>query len=394
MNYSFWEPSSSKRTLVMLLSACFIIGVSVVAQDQSTQIELSPPNPTPNDDIIYRVFGIWSNGCVPQSPRVLISPGTISIETSNPGMVCTQALTPWSLTGSIGRLAAGEYQIVITYSGGGSPSKLEIGRKSFTVAGSSILNEVIFPIVVNGAVADELHYQSIFTILNTSTQNIRANLQVYDNAGSPGGTFCSPLAPPPSSLSATLSPNQQYLQFTSADLPFLNGWARLRWEGSSSILPSVEVTLMAATPQPCLLVCNRPSTEKLSSVMIPGIKAAREFRLPATINTNRQTALALVNPSATEAVSIRISLLNASGEKADLGVANTFDVRVRPLERISKFLWEHAVEHSPQVVAVTPPEMFQGSVLLTADAPFAVGALNIMFPEGKFVAIPVLSTLP
>ena len=381
-----------KSGLAVLLSA-FLIAAPLAGQDRSALIELNPPNATPNDTITYKLSGAWPNGCVPQSPQVSISPASIRIETSNPNMICTQAVTPWTLAGSIGKLATGEHQLTVTFSGPSGPP-VEIGRKAFSVTDSSAVNEFVLPIVVNGAVADKIHYQTIFTILNASTQDIRATLQIHDNAGKPRGVFCSSLAPPPSSVTATLNPNQELFRFTSADLPFLNGWASLRWEGPSSVLAGVELTLIAAAPSPCLLVCNRPSTEKLSSAMIPAIKPAREFRFPATINRNRQTALALVNPSATDPVIVRVSLLNASGENADLGVANTFEVRIPPLERICNFLWQLALEHSPTVAVVPVPEMFQGSVLLTADAPFAVGALNIMFPEGKFVTIPTFSPLP
>lgn len=255
-------------------------------------------------------------------------------------------------------------------------------------------NEMILPIIINGPVAERMHYQTIFTILNASKQEINATLQIYDNAGTPAGVFCSPVAPPPSSVTIALRPNAQYFQFTSADLPFLIGWARLRWEGSFSILASVEITQVAAAPSPCLLVCNRPSTEKLSSTQISALKPATEFRLPLTLNRNRQTALALVNPSATETVRVKVSLLNTSGENADLGVANRFELTLRPLEQIADFLWAMALAHSPPGLVVALPDMFQGSVILTADTPFAVGALNFMFPEGKFVAVPVISPLP
>lgn len=192
----------------------------------------------------------------------------------------------------------------------------------------------------------------------------------------------------------TLGPNAQYFQFTSADLPFLNGWGRLRWEGPASILASVEITLVAAAPSPCLLVCNRPSTEKLASAQISAFKPEKEFRLPLTLNRNRQTALALVNPSATETVSVKVSLLDSSGENANLGVTNSFEITLHPLERIADFLWQMALAQSPPGLVVGVPDMFQGSVILTADSPFAVGALNIMFPEGKFVSVPNISPLP
>lgn len=252
-------------------------------------------------------------------------------------------------------------------------------------------NELVFPIVVNGSPSGTFHYQTIFTVLNTSTQGIQATLQVYADSGKPGGVFCSPLAPPPSRLTATLDPNAQLFQFTSADLGFHNGWALLNWEGPPSILASEEVTLITAPPSPCLLVCNRPSTEKLSSAQIAAVKPAREFHLPVTINANRQTALALVNPSATATVTVKISILDASGAAATLGVPSSFEVTIHPLERISKFLWQLALEHSALTVVIPPPEMFQGSLILSGDNPFAVGALHIMFPEAKFVSVATVS---
>jgi hypothetical protein len=255
-------------------------------------------------------------------------------------------------------------------------------------------NEMVLPIVFNGPVAERMHYQTIFTILNASRQDISATLQIYNNEGNPAGVFCSPLAPPPSSVTIALRPNAQYFSFTSADLPFLFGWARLRWEGPSSILASVEITHVAAAPSRCMLVCNQPSTVKLASAQISALKPGKEFHLPLTINPNRQTGLVLVNPSATDTVNVTVSLLNASGGNADLGVPNSFEITLRPLEQIAGFLWQMALAHSPPDLVVSVPDMFQGSVILTADTPFAVGALNIMFPEGKFVAVPIISPLP
>jgi hypothetical protein len=282
----------------------------------------------------------------------------------------------------------------VEYSGASNPSVIEIGRKSLTVVSSSALNAVVLPIVVNGSIAEGLHYQTIFNILNTSAQQIETTLQVYSNQGKPGGVFCAPIAPPPSSATATLAPNAEYLQFTSADLPFHDGWALLRWEGSASVLASEEITLVAAAPQACMLVCNWPSTEKLASTQIAAVKPAREFRLPVTINRYRQTALALVNPSATETATVRISLVDAAGNAAKLGVPDSFEIRIPPLQRVSRYLWQLALESSALTVVMPTPESFQGSVTLSANTPIAVGALHLMFPQGKFVSIPSLSSLP
>ena len=256
---------------------------------------------------------------------------------------------------------------------------------------NAVLNDVVLPIVVNGAVAEKLHYQTIFTVLNTSSQDVRGTLQVYSNSGVPTGAFCSPLAPPPSNAVFTLGPNGQYLQFTSADLPFLNGWARVKWEGAATLLVSEELTLVAAAPSPCLLVCNRPSTEKLSSAQISAVIPAREFKLPMIINENRQTAVALINPSSTDTVTVKASILDSTGQSARLDVPNQFEIKIRPLERISKFVWEMAAQSSNAAVP-SPPSSFQGSVVFSSDLPFVTSGLHIMFPEGKFVPVAVAPT--
>jgi hypothetical protein len=219
------------RFALILLLLSGVPGISSPAQDPNPQIVLSPANPTSNDSITFVLSGVWHNGCVPQSPRVSVSAAAVRIETSNPGSACVEALTPWTLSGPIGKLAPGDYSLIVVCSGPTVPATVEILRKSLSVAPSSLFNEVVMPVVVNGAFADKLHYQTIFTILNTTAQIVRATLQVYGNAGTTGGVFCSPLAPPPSSLTATLNPGALSLQFTSADLPFLDGWARLSWEG-------------------------------------------------------------------------------------------------------------------------------------------------------------------
>src|SRR5438034_8616392 len=285
-------------------------------QIQVAQIDLSPPDAADNDVITFRLAGIWSNGCIPQSPVVSVSCGTVRIDTTNPGVVCTLSLTPWNLAGTIGKLSPGRYDVIVGFSGPSMSSPVELGRRSLTVADSSLLNEAILPIVVNGAIAEKLHFQIIFTVLNGSAGDVKGTLQVYSNAGAASGVFCSPLAPPPSNATFAISPNGQYLQFTSADLAFLNGWARLRWEGPAPVLVSEELTLVGAAPARCQLVCDRPSTEKLSSATIAAVKPAREFKMPMTINPNRQTAVVLINASSSDPVTVKVSILDSTGHSA------------------------------------------------------------------------------
>ncbi|PYS06263.1 MAG: hypothetical protein DMG17_32645, partial [Acidobacteria bacterium] len=311
---------------------------------------------------------------------------------TNPGVVCTLSLTPWTITGTIGKLSPGRYDVIVGFSGPSMSSPVELGRRSLTVADSSLLNEAILPIVINGAIAEKLHFQTIFTVLNGSAGDVKGTLQVYSNAGAASGVFCSPLAPPPSNATFALSPNGQYLQFTSADLAFLNGWARLRWEGPAPVLVSEELTLVAAAPARCQLVCDRPSTEKLSSAQIAAVKPAREFKMPMTINPNRQTAVVLINASSSDPVTVKVSILDSTGQSAQLAVPNSFEITLRPLERVSKYFWQMASEQSPLGIAPNPPDFFQGSLVFSSDLPFVVSGLHIMYPEGKFVPVPAVST--
>jgi hypothetical protein len=380
------------RVLMMTVLLASTATSILYGQPQLEQMDLRPLDASGADVVTFKIGGIWPDGCVPQSPVISISPGTVRIDTSNPATACPLALTPWALSGTIGKLAAGRYDVVVRYSGAGSTNPVELGRRTLTVADSSLLSEVIFPMVVNGSAAEKLHYQTIFTVLNTSAADVKGTLQVYSNTGAAQGAFCSPLAPAPSNAQLTLTPNSEYLQFTSADLPFLNGWARLRWTGPAPILISEELTLVAAAPAPCLLVCNRPSNEKLSSAQITAVRPGLEFKMPMTINANRQTAVALINPSSGAAITVKVSILDSTGQAAKLAVPNSFEIKVGPLERISKFVWQMAAEQSSMTVVPTLPESFQGSLVFSSDSPFVASGLHIMFPEGKFVPVSAVST--
>src|SRR5262245_32862323 len=180
------------------------------AQSQVAQINLSPPDAVDNDSVTFKLSGTWPNNCVPQSSTVSVSPGVVRIDTTNPGAVCPQVLTPWMLAGTIGKLLPGRYDVVVRFSGPAASSSVEVGRQTLTVSDSSLLNEVSFPMVVNGAVAEKLHYQTIFTVMNTLSGDVNATLQVFNNTGTSSGAFCSPLAAPPSNATFTLGPTSQY----------------------------------------------------------------------------------------------------------------------------------------------------------------------------------------
>ncbi len=115
--------------------------VTVVPVLTAAQIEVSPPNPTTGDNVSIRISGTWPNSCTPQNPQVTRVGNDIRIATANPGQACLTVLTNWSHTLNIGQLAAGTYQVIVTFTG---PNVfLEIGRRSFTVTTPPFISRIV-----------------------------------------------------------------------------------------------------------------------------------------------------------------------------------------------------------------------------------------------------------
>lgn len=106
----------------------------VITQPPLAQITVLPPNPNANDNITIQLSGTWPNACIPLNPRLTSNGNELLIETSNPGELCGPAVTPWSLSVPAAQLAAGAYNVRVTYSSPSAPSgPFEIGRLTFTV---------------------------------------------------------------------------------------------------------------------------------------------------------------------------------------------------------------------------------------------------------------------
>jgi hypothetical protein len=72
---------------------------------------------TTADFVTLQVGGVWSDSCIPNHIAHQRVGETIYVEVEFPGIDvgCLTALTPWSLSQSLGRLPAGEYDVVGTY---------------------------------------------------------------------------------------------------------------------------------------------------------------------------------------------------------------------------------------------------------------------------------------
>ena len=76
-----------------------------------------PPSPTTADEISVRVFGVWSDACVPGNHQLSLEGNSVSISTFGPppGTFCAQVLSVWGYTVLVGPLAAADYTATAYY---------------------------------------------------------------------------------------------------------------------------------------------------------------------------------------------------------------------------------------------------------------------------------------
>ena len=262
--------------------------------------------------------------------------------------------------------------------------------------------EVILPVVANGIVDEPRHLQSTFSFLNFSESEVEAFLEVYDDEGHLQNNFlqCSPIVVEDSEVRLSFSPSGSVHQGGITATELINGWARLSWTGTTRIEGHVEVALIDDDPVPCLLVCNRPSTQIVTSLRMPARKPAKGFRSQVIITQYRDSALAIVNPSPSESGTLKLTLVDSEGQifRDTNGVpAQIEEYSLAPMTRVAQFAWEFfdACDPAHQICAAvttdpTPaPDMFHGSIRIESDVAIVVGAVQVLLPEGRFVHLPV-----
>jgi len=259
--------------------------------------------------------------------------------------------------------------------------------------------ELIVPVVVSGTIKSPLHFQTILRILNRSSAAQSVLVRIYDDAGSQvrvDQVFCIvdlPLLlvdPPGRELSFEIAGNGSADLSKLANGPFLTGWLSIRFASAQTIQASSETALIDAPPAPCIQpICARPSTEIVTSVQLGATAAAAEFRAAASITDKRESAYALVNPSSTQTATVELVALDTVGRIVD---QNT--LKIPPLARISKFLFELLNLGKVFIQAPQRPAFYHGSVRFRSDIPIAVAGLNVLSPEGKLVNLPTLAAPP
>jgi len=258
--------------------------------------------------------------------------------------------------------------------------------------------ELFVPILINGVVGESSHYQTVFRFVElsgtTADPAVTVDMDTFDNAGSeidPGQLFCHegpPRPPVPFSL-----PGSGSFHFGTAGRvigyqppSIIDGWARLTITGSGRIQITAEVFQVAGVPAGCQWLVSGPSDFYRSDVVVQAVKPAKVWRAPAVITAYRHTALSVVNFSPTNTAHVFIELLDEEGTGR-----RGRDFPIPPMHRRSAFAWEWVdPNHGISIgVPVPVPDDFYGSARIVSDVPVAVGAVQVLSPEGKLVSAPV-----
>ncbi len=110
-----------------------LLAVSGVAQVSTTITIIPGPIVPYGTPVFIQISGVYKNACVPQNPVPSLFGFTITINTSNPGQMCAQVLTPWGpYTIGVGILPPGTYLVrVIHHPANAAPELL--GTRTFVV---------------------------------------------------------------------------------------------------------------------------------------------------------------------------------------------------------------------------------------------------------------------
>ncbi len=237
--------------------------------------------------------------------------------------------------------------------------------------------DLILPVALNGYTVPPVHYQTIIRIVNMSVSSVDVTLEAYQNDGTAIRILeLFPIARTGTKTVFSIPGGGGVEAFTAEDVPSLNGWIRLTFDAAATIQASAEVAVItgAVGPHP---ICVRPSTEIATSTQLPAMQAASKFSGFAVIRTTRQSGYALVNPSTTQTATAFLSLMDLSGK-----FLASATVQIPPQGRLSRFVREFLPD---------APADFMGTLRITSTIPIAAGAVNVLFPEGKFTTINVTS---
>ncbi len=118
--------------LCTLFGALIAFGPTVADGNGAAQIDVLPPEPTTEDNIVLMLSGTWPDSCVPSAPQVMRLGTLIYIATAQTDEVCAPTLTPWQLEVPLGELPVGQYRLVMAHTDQTGDTDV-VGQGVFTV---------------------------------------------------------------------------------------------------------------------------------------------------------------------------------------------------------------------------------------------------------------------
>ncbi len=110
------------------------------ADYQNYNLAISPAAPTDSNVIQITVEGIWSDGCPPSQTAVSVDAGAVYFDVIRylpENVACTQVLTPYNITKTVGPLPAGTYSICLRFLTDPNTNSEYTEAKTFTVSSST-----------------------------------------------------------------------------------------------------------------------------------------------------------------------------------------------------------------------------------------------------------------
>lgn len=254
----------------------------------------------------------------------------------------------------------------------------------------------ILPVVLASDADMQSSYRTSLTLANFSASTQSATLEVFFNDGSslyPSQVICPndggpdfPAGPPPPPIELYDLVAHQQRRVLLSNSSFL-GWGRVTAESGKPFVPQTEVSHVEGQYSPeCSAAQDLPSTSILTTVDIDPVRPSREFSASGSITTTRESGFAVVNPSDSESAAVSITAFNADGS-----VFDTNQIVIEPGHRLARQLFDLLIEGKAFLLPPVKPTDFSGEIRFSSDIPIAVGALEVLLPEGRWSNIPVVS---
>jgi hypothetical protein len=137
----------SRFRIAVLTSSLLLVATFVSAET----IRFDPPNPSGSRSVDAIITGVWPNGCLPIVKSVVITSTTVTLHldgTPPIGVLCTQALVPYTRTFHLGVLPVGGYTVILVEDAG--TTSTELARALLVVRDTETVTIVPYAVPITG----------------------------------------------------------------------------------------------------------------------------------------------------------------------------------------------------------------------------------------------------